>query len=55
MGCGGAGSRAGAALVEQHHQLVERPPHALIPVGYAAADPVRRERRPLDELVVLFD
>lgn len=27
-------------------------PHALIPVGYAAADPVRRPRRPLDELIV---
>jgi F420 biosynthesis protein FbiB-like protein len=30
-------------------------PHALITIGYAAADPQRRERRPLDELVVLFD
>lgn len=27
-------------------------PHALIPVGYAAADPVRRPRRPIDELIV---
>ena len=27
-------------------------PHALIPIGYAAADPVRRPRRPLDELIV---
>lgn len=27
-------------------------PHALIPVGYAAADPVRRPRRPLDDLIV---
>ncbi len=27
-------------------------PHALIPVGYAAKDPQRRPRRPLDELVV---
>jgi coenzyme F420-0:L-glutamate ligase/coenzyme F420-1:gamma-L-glutamate ligase len=27
-------------------------PHALIPVGYAAADPARRPRRPLDELIV---
>jgi PPOX class probable F420-dependent enzyme len=27
-------------------------PHALIPVGYAAADPVRRSRRALDELIV---
>lgn len=30
-------------------------PHALITLGYAAADPVRRERLPLDELVVQFD
>jgi F420 biosynthesis protein FbiB-like protein len=30
-------------------------PHALIPVGYAAADPVRRPRRPLDELIARFD
>ncbi|HWQ15002.1 MAG TPA: nitroreductase family protein [Roseiflexaceae bacterium] len=30
-------------------------PHALITLGYAAAEPVRRERRPLEELVVLFD
>jgi F420 biosynthesis protein FbiB-like protein len=30
-------------------------PHALITLGYAAADPVRRERLPLDELVVRFD
>jgi len=27
-------------------------PHALIAVGYAAADPVRRPRRPIDELIV---
>lgn len=27
-------------------------PHALIAVGYAAADPVRRPRRPLEELIV---
>jgi coenzyme F420-0:L-glutamate ligase/coenzyme F420-1:gamma-L-glutamate ligase len=27
-------------------------PHALIAVGYAANDPVRRPRRPLDELIV---
>ncbi|HMQ32743.1 MAG TPA: nitroreductase family protein [Chloroflexaceae bacterium] len=27
-------------------------PHALIPLGYPARDPVRRPRRPLDELVV---
>ena len=30
-------------------------PHALITVGYAAADPQRRERLPLDTLVVRFD
>jgi coenzyme F420-0:L-glutamate ligase/coenzyme F420-1:gamma-L-glutamate ligase len=27
-------------------------PHALIAVGYAAADPVRRPRLPLDDLIV---
>ncbi|MCL6541931.1 MAG: nitroreductase family protein [Roseiflexus sp.] len=30
-------------------------PHALITVGYAAVEPVRRERLPLDALIVLFD
>jgi coenzyme F420-0:L-glutamate ligase/coenzyme F420-1:gamma-L-glutamate ligase len=30
-------------------------PHALITVGYAAADPVRRPRLPLDQLIVHFD
>jgi coenzyme F420-0:L-glutamate ligase/coenzyme F420-1:gamma-L-glutamate ligase len=30
-------------------------PHALIPVGYAAKDPVRRPRRPLDELIVWWE
>jgi F420 biosynthesis protein FbiB-like protein len=30
-------------------------PHALIPIGYAAKDPVRRPRRPLDELVVRWE
>jgi F420 biosynthesis protein FbiB-like protein len=30
-------------------------PHALITLGYAAADPVRRERLPLEELIVRFD
>ena len=30
-------------------------PHALITLGYAAAGPVRRERRPLAEIVVRFD
>lgn len=30
-------------------------PHALITLGYAAADPKRRERRPLSELIVSFD
>lgn len=30
-------------------------PHALLQVGYAAADPNRRERRPLSELIVKLD
>jgi F420 biosynthesis protein FbiB-like protein len=30
-------------------------PHALITLGYAAADPVRRERLPLEQVVVRFD
>lgn len=30
-------------------------PHALITVGYVAAEPKRRERLPLDELIVRFD
>jgi F420 biosynthesis protein FbiB-like protein len=30
-------------------------PHALIPMGYAARDPVRRPRLPLDELVICVD
>ncbi len=30
-------------------------PHALITLGYAAADPVRRPRLPLDQLVVYYD
>ena len=30
-------------------------PHALITLGYAAADPKRRERLPLDALIVHFD
>ncbi len=30
-------------------------PHALIPLGYAAQEPVRRARRPLDELVVAWE
>jgi F420 biosynthesis protein FbiB-like protein len=30
-------------------------PHALITLGYAAADPVRRERLPLERLIVRFD
>lgn len=30
-------------------------PHALITVGYAAADPVRRPRLPLDRLIIHFD
>lgn len=27
-------------------------PHAMIPVGYAAREPVRRPRRPIEELIV---
>ncbi len=30
-------------------------PHALITVGYATADPVRRSRLPLDRLIIRFD
>ncbi len=30
-------------------------PHALITVGYAAANPVRRPRLPLDRLIIRFD
>jgi coenzyme F420-0:L-glutamate ligase / coenzyme F420-1:gamma-L-glutamate ligase len=30
-------------------------PHALIPVGYAAKNPIRRPRRPLDELIVSWE
>ncbi|HEU4323675.1 MAG TPA: nitroreductase family protein [Roseiflexaceae bacterium] len=30
-------------------------PHALITLGYAAADPVRRPRMPLEQLVVYYD
>ncbi len=30
-------------------------PHALLTVGYAARDPVRRERLPLESLIVRFD
>ncbi len=30
-------------------------PHALIPVGFAAKDPVRRPRRPLEELIVSWE
>jgi coenzyme F420-0:L-glutamate ligase / coenzyme F420-1:gamma-L-glutamate ligase len=30
-------------------------PHALITVGYAAADPQRRERLPVSSLIVRFD
>ena len=38
----------GAAL-DLDSQLI---PHALIPVGYAAADPVRRPRHPVEELII---
>ncbi len=30
-------------------------PHALIPIGYIAADPKRRERRSLDDLITLWE
>ncbi|MDQ6907471.1 MAG: nitroreductase family protein, partial [Chloroflexota bacterium] len=30
-------------------------PHALLPLGYAAKDPKRRPRIPLDELVVMWE
>jgi coenzyme F420-0:L-glutamate ligase/coenzyme F420-1:gamma-L-glutamate ligase len=30
-------------------------PHALLTIGYAAQDPRRRPRRPLDELIVMFE
>jgi coenzyme F420-0:L-glutamate ligase / coenzyme F420-1:gamma-L-glutamate ligase len=30
-------------------------PHALLSFGYAAKEPVRRPRRPLDELVIRYD
>ena len=30
-------------------------PHALIPVGYVAAEPKRRPHRPVEELVIYFD
>ncbi len=29
-------------------------PHAILPIGYAAKDPVRRPRRPVDELIVAW-
>lgn len=41
--------RAALGLADTLH------PHALITLGYAAKDPVRRPRRPLDELVVHWD
>ncbi len=40
-----------AALALDEHLI----PHALITIGYAAADPQRRERLPLDRLIVRFD
>ena len=30
-------------------------PHALLPLGYAAKDPKRRPRIPLDELIVRWE
>lgn len=44
-----AAVRAALGLAAELH------PQALIPVGYAAKDPVRRPRRPLDELVVQWE
>jgi F420 biosynthesis protein FbiB-like protein len=41
--------RAALGLADTLH------PHALIPLGYPAKDPVRRPRRPLDELVVHWE
>lgn len=41
--------RAALGLADTLH------PHALIPLGYPAQDPVRRPRRPLDELVVAWE
>ena len=40
------------AALDLDTQLI---PQALIPVGYAAADPKRRARLPLDSLIVRFD
>jgi coenzyme F420-0:L-glutamate ligase/coenzyme F420-1:gamma-L-glutamate ligase len=40
------------AALDLDAQLI---PQALIPVGYAAADPKRRARLPLDSLIVRFD
>ena len=44
-----AAVRAALGLDETLH------PHALIPLGYAAKDPVRRPRRPLEELIVAWE
>jgi coenzyme F420-0:L-glutamate ligase/coenzyme F420-1:gamma-L-glutamate ligase len=41
----------GEALALDRHLI----PHALITLGYAAADPKRRERLPLETLIVQFD
>jgi coenzyme F420-0:L-glutamate ligase/coenzyme F420-1:gamma-L-glutamate ligase len=40
------------AALELDERLI---PHALITIGYAAADPVRRPRLPLEQLIVRFD
>ncbi len=43
-------------LVRDHLGLEpELTPHAVIPVGYPAKDPVRRPRRPTSELIVSWD
>ena len=44
-----AAVRAALGLDETLH------PHALIPLGYAAKDPVRRPRRPLEDLIVAWE
>jgi len=44
--------RTARAALDLDNALV---PHALLTIGYAARDPHRRPRRPLDELVVRFD
>jgi coenzyme F420-0:L-glutamate ligase/coenzyme F420-1:gamma-L-glutamate ligase len=43
-------------VVRETLQLDDRLiPHALLPLGYAAADPKRRERRALEDLIVKYE